>query len=192
MDELELLEILSHTEPCERTRVQIQEHGSDRFKNLSSLDHEKGHCVWCATKLQGKKRRWCSETCVRSAQFHCHPQDPSSKIYRLIFKQQWACARCGESYEDIIRKMIRDTYEKMNRIGSYGWQHDGRFRPRTAEDPERKISLHLVGYGTGDRWQTDHIIPIHKGGKGIANENLQTLCVPCHKAKTRDDIHGWV
>ncbi len=33
------------------------------------------------------------------------------------------------------------------------------------------------------KWQLDHIVPlIDKGSKGL--ENMQTLCLDCHKAKT--------
>ncbi|WP_350029168.1 HNH endonuclease signature motif containing protein [Caballeronia sp. ATUFL_F1_KS39] len=34
--------------------------------------------------------------------------------------------------------------------------------------------------------EVDHIIPLYKGGTDRPT-NLQSLCVPCHDAKTRDD-----
>jgi 5-methylcytosine-specific restriction protein A len=33
----------------------------------------------------------------------------------------------------------------------------------------------------------DHIIPLAQGGQDIPS-NVQCLCRPCHKAKTRDDF----
>lgn len=33
-------------------------------------------------------------------------------------------------------------------------------------------------------WQADHIVPVAEGGGACGLENLQTLCTPCHKAKT--------
>ena len=37
--------------------------------------------------------------------------------------------------------------------------------------------------------QVDHITPLFKGGTNDV-ENLQALCYPCHKDKTRIDM-GW-
>ena len=32
--------------------------------------------------------------------------------------------------------------------------------------------------------QVDHILPISRGGRRFAEDNLQPLCAPCHSAKT--------
>lgn len=39
-----------------------------------------------------------------------------------------------------------------------------------------------AGRTTG--WDADHITPVEHGGGSCGIENLQTLCHPCHKAKT--------
>lgn len=39
-----------------------------------------------------------------------------------------------------------------------------------------------------DTWQADHIIPVHKGGGACGLDNYQTLCVECHKQKTKLDL----
>jgi 5-methylcytosine-specific restriction endonuclease McrA len=36
----------------------------------------------------------------------------------------------------------------------------------------------------GSLWEADHIVEVSNGGESIL-ENTQTLCVPCHKAKTK-------
>lgn len=38
-----------------------------------------------------------------------------------------------------------------------------------------------------DEWQADHIIPVHKGGGACNLDNFQTLCIDCHKNKTKTD-----
>ena len=38
-----------------------------------------------------------------------------------------------------------------------------------------------------DDWQADHIIPVYKGGGGCNLDNYQTLCLDCHKTKTKQD-----
>ncbi len=37
-----------------------------------------------------------------------------------------------------------------------------------------------------NKWQIDHIIPLTRGGKHVI-ENLQLICIECHKKKTRED-----
>lgn len=35
--------------------------------------------------------------------------------------------------------------------------------------------------------EMDHVVPLHKGGSND-DDNLQMLCVPCHRKKTRDEL----
>lgn len=39
------------------------------------------------------------------------------------------------------------------------------------------------GSDTDWQWEADHILPLIDGG-GFGLDNLQTLCLPCHRAKT--------
>jgi len=39
-----------------------------------------------------------------------------------------------------------------------------------------------------ERVQVDHIVPVSRGGSEFDNANLQTLCRPCHKEKTRQEL----
>lgn len=176
MTELELVQPLDVVEPCAAAKAQLQDHGSGRYMHLSKLKNQKGHCTWCEKWLTGRQQRWCSEKCAQSALWYCQPQAPASKIHRLIFTQNCACAGCGQSFEEEIRDMIRKRHHQWNGV-------DTMF---TKEVPE-KISLYYLGYGTGDQWQTDHIVPVHQGGKGIDPANLQVLCVECHKTKTIEE-----
>jgi len=187
-DEMEMLQPLSFVEPCQRALDQFAKNGSRRTMNLSELEAPAGQCVWCDSKLTGRKRRWCSEACAHAAMFRANPQSPAGKAYRLIHEQNWACKRCGLSFEDDLRKKIRRKHEAENRIGSIVWLPN--YRTRVEGDPESKITYYQVGDQTGHLFQTDHIIPVHKGGAGIEPSNLQVLCVPCHKAKTREDYRG--
>ena len=37
----------------------------------------------------------------------------------------------------------------------------------------------------GDFWEADHIVPVAEGGGEASLNNFQTLCVPCHARKTK-------
>jgi len=37
-------------------------------------------------------------------------------------------------------------------------------------------------------WHADHIFPVFRGGGACGLDNFQTLCVDCHKEKTRKDL----
>ena len=39
----------------------------------------------------------------------------------------------------------------------------------------------------GQRWEIDHITPLGLGGRD-APDNLQVVCAPCHRDKTRRDV----
>jgi len=54
---------------------------------------------------------------------------------------------------------------------------------------EREVFRKLVGVPAsrdGDWWDADHIKPVVEGGGECGFENYRTLCIPCHKAVTRE------
>jgi 5-methylcytosine-specific restriction protein A len=64
---------------------------------------------------------------------------------------------------------------------SIGFQKPSR-RVRMAIQYKR-INLRCENCGHVGVLETDHIVPLHKGGKDEWS-NLQALCVSCHRAKT--------
>ena len=72
--------------------------------------------------------------------------------------------------------------------------HDGRLRGRKAQarrlrlwtkDPHCAMCKRLTDYPDG--FHADHIVPLFKEGKD-EDKNLQVLCIPCHEAKTNEDL----
>lgn len=174
IDELNLMQPVILVEPCSYALSQLEACGSRRGFNPSDIKGRIGRCAWCDKRLKGARRKWCSDQCVQSMAFRCFPQQPDVKMHRLIHKQGFACAGCGESFEQEIRAKILHEFNYWNK------------HKKPGSKPEL-VSYFRLGYGTGDRWQTDHIIPIFKGGKGICPTNIQVLCVPCHKSKTIEE-----
>lgn len=57
-----------------------------------------------------------------------------------------------------------------------------------------KIVIQLLGgvcasCGSTEELEIDHVSPVWKGGRHDAT-NLQVLCYPCHKVKTKADCVG--
>lgn len=39
-----------------------------------------------------------------------------------------------------------------------------------------------------ERWEADHIVAVVNGGGGVGLNGYQTLCIECHKKKTKGDL----
>lgn len=131
-------------------------------------------CAWCNTQPVKGRRKYCSPDCQLSTHMHCYPQSNESKSFILMHLQACACVGCGLSFEELLVKKINRWWIEFN-------------EPRGRWYKAGKIQL--IGYfyitcQTGDIIQVDHITPLHKGGRGIGLENVQVLCVGCHKKKT--------
>lgn len=147
---------------------------------MDKLQPQDRKCAWCETEyITGRRRKYCSDTCDMMSLFFCFPQHPSAKAFILIELQGCACARCGLSYEDELQQKIDRRWRDQHTKPSYNsrWEPD-----------DSPVSYFWCGYGTGDRLQVDHIIPLHKGGDGVGLHNVQVLCIDCHKEKTKEDL----
>ena len=143
----------------------IEKQPKVRSFNLSDLPVLKGLCCWCnVSRIAPGRRRYCGQDCIDAALLFCHPQSPRTKMYVLLQLQDCTCVGCGEIFDEEIRQMIERKASKAK--------------------PEEKVSLGWLGYGTGDKWHVDHVIPIFRGGRGVCSENIQVLCVKCHLKKT--------
>jgi 5-methylcytosine-specific restriction endonuclease McrA len=127
-------------------------------------DSPQGTCRWCGEEIlfdSGKnkgsinrRRRW-HQTCVDVY----NASDPREARRRVRKRDRGRCADCGV-----------DTYKVRRELRKVG-------RGRTRATRER-------GYKPGQSfWELDHIVPLIDGGSHD-DENLQTLCTPCHTRKT--------
>lgn len=159
-------------EPHDIVKVFLYKFPHKRYLCLSDLPKPeiKGVCHWCRLNIvPSGKRKYCSEDCAKSALFYCVPQNRINKAYRFIYIQKCCCTLCGESFEHLIQEII-DWYVKFfKKKGSY-----------------EKVHLGSIGYRL-DGFDTDHIIPIYKGGMGVGVDNHQVVCSKCHLIKTANE-----
>lgn len=150
------------------------------------------------------RQTWYSDACVRK---YKEANDPEY-IRRMVFKRdKGICRECGldtmEFWKRIKRgqwgmapnhsdprfragrswrgEFLRDRYERAVRI----WRR--RAAQWRAAYSNRMVRLRAAGWNLERTtpYDVDHIIPVYAGGGQCSLANLQTLCHPHHKARTR-------
>jgi len=174
---VKLLEDITMREPGPLTLAAIIPMQRQRTLTMTYLRVIDGQCAWCnKVPLLSKRKKYCDSDCKNSAFFYCYPQSPSSKMWVFINRQNCACPLCGECFDDELAAKILLTRKRWDEgvKNGYKWMAG-------------KVSYHSIGDNTGDQWQVDHIIPLHRGGDGIGLNNIQVVCKACHQRKTTSE-----
>ena len=126
-------------------------------------------CRYCGRPLAPPRRDWCSASCRSKAlQAFSLANDPAYQRRAVWQRDRGRCAQCG-----------RDTRTLRDQL-------------KSADGPARELLYHTLLREGYDRhrldalllWEMDHLHPVAEGGGGTGLDNLQTLCIPCHKQKT--------
>ena len=83
------------------------------------------------------------------------------------------CRWCGVEVPDGYRNDLADV---DNVVGL----------PRTAPPLGECVAGGRAWWKKNALWECDHILPVAEGGGFCTIDNLRTLCVECHKAKTAE------
>ena len=124
----------------------------------------RGTCRWCGEAIlmesgdrlgaANLRRRWHSE-CVDIY----NASDPREARRRIRRRDRGICAECGLNTYTLRREFRELGRGRTREIRKRG------FKPRKS------------------LWELDHRVPLIDGGSH-GDENLQTLCTPCHTRKT--------
>jgi len=143
-------------------------------------------CRYCKKQIsQGKRyRAWCSNKCSRNAEIRTYSDHARTALRK---REQGVCKCCGED-TTLLDHELRLLQSAIK------WDND--LLPE-----QRRLYKHVletlltamkaVGYNCSPKcyawstlWQMDHILE-HADGGTLDPDNLQTLCIPCHKKKTK-------
>jgi hypothetical protein len=160
-------------------------------------------CRWCGEEVPKGRRSWCSDACVQEFTIR---RSSSTLRFHVERRDGGVCAECGldtDRVERIFRQlrggyrghsrmwMARSWRTQREQISGYGLNVADNvrrhWRARWKAWQDRLIEAgwdHETRNGTKSLWQADHIEAVIEGGGGCGLDNIQTLCVPCHKKDT--------
>ena len=136
-------------------------------------------CRWDQKPVAPGRLSYCSDACQIEVDIRT---SASSLRYHVKRRDKGVCAKCGCKTAKLKRVLnhARRSVQELSR--GPGKTNERRFRTEA-----KAIDLLLIRLGFNSNksfWEVDHIVELSSDGESSL-ENTQTLCVPCHKAKTR-------
>ena len=133
-----------------------------------------GGCRWCDGAIRPPRRTFCSAACVHEYKIRSNTQYMRRCVYR---RDRGICAICGVSTALIGKAILAaETQDEAARI-----------RTLFSVPASRKVWRRKFGSAVFD---VDHIRPVCQGGGLAGLDNLQTLCLSCHKCVTWSQCAG--
>jgi hypothetical protein len=113
-----------------------------------------------------RRRTFCGDACVERWKLK---SDPSFLRSRVAKRDRGRCAQCGLRCRDLEKglRLLRDVLRRQGKSKVYG-------DLRRALKIESRLTL----------WDADHIRAVVDGGGECGLDNMQTLCLWCHRQKT--------
>jgi 5-methylcytosine-specific restriction endonuclease McrA len=121
----------------------------------------RGLCRWCALEVPPRRFTFCSAYCVHEWKLRTQPAYLREQVF---LRDRGVCAGCGVDTIAALRDVKRSRGTRRAQLMLH-W---------ALKLPIRK-SL----------WEADHIVPVVEGGGECDLENIQTMCLRCHRALTR-------
>lgn len=141
-----------------------------------------GHrlCRWDQKPVAKGRQSYCSDACRIEVDIRT---SANSLRYHVKQRDKGVCANCRldtTRLRRIFDHASRSFYELRHGIGST----DRSWWAGEFSQSKRSILYRLDFNSDTSFWEADHIVEVVNGGESSL-ANTQTLCVPCHKAKTK-------
>lgn len=152
--------------------------------------HKDGHCDRCGKKLEGRRKRWCSDECSAWAWGEFSRQhDWNSARQAALARDGHKCVRCGSDGSP-----PKDEWDKLPKRPRL--PENWRDMPEEAHKEHHRLcrAAEKAENGLVARFQLEvnHIVPRNGGGYGRGChhhlDNLETLCAPCHDLVTSEQV----
>lgn len=150
--------------------------GWERWPQRKTLDGQTYLCRWCAKPLTDRCTSYCSRECQSEIETRCIFAALRMELYH---QRGHVCEHCGINLEDLetFFNWYESLYHKVHR-DNRNW-HLVNWWPGPLE--LRKS----FGYaGNAGLWECNHKLALIEGGNLVDPENLEILCLKCHKVHT--------
>lgn len=109
----------------------------------------------CGKKLEGRRRRWASDACIKPCLIKYLIRRGDSHTIRcaLFARDRGICARCG-----------KDAHR---------------------EEQEMRRERNIYETARNHRWEAHHTFAVADGGGGCDLDGYETLCLDCHKEENK-------
>ena len=123
-------------------------------------------CRECGLEVPKGRRTFCGDACVDRWKLKTDPSFLRSRVWK---RDKGRCAGCGLRCKDLEKGLLllREVLARQGGAKIYA-------SVRKALKIQSRHSL----------WDADHIRAVAEGGGECGLENMQTLCLWCHRGKT--------
>lgn len=139
-----------------------------RYSTITRNEYGFPKCRWCGGSVRPPNRTMCSPLCVHEIKLRTSANYLRKEVYK---RDKGICSGCGIDTKEIA-KIARNIKNKS---------HKKQFLKQYNINSTRKIWKYKNG---GGLWDADHIIGVRNGGGQCSLDNIQTMCISCHKTKT--------
>jgi 5-methylcytosine-specific restriction protein A len=136
----------------------------------------------CGKPIPKGRRSWASQACVEEWKIRNWPAVARQKVWK---RDRGICAACGRDSAIMHESAKRDRSVWMAR------RPDMEHHPSDLETArlryQHALNLWFAARPriTHHAWEMDHKLEVVNGGGQCGLDNLQTLCIACHRQKTR-------
>src|ERR1051325_5461590 len=134
-------------------------------------------CRWDQAIIPKGRRTFCGKkNCIHEVSMRTNP----GYLRRLVFRRdKGVCGKCGCDTPKLwsVMSHAASAYREIGKREPYfEWHWEAVWQVLAAIGFNRRSDAAL--------WEADHVVEVVRGGDSCL-ENMQTLCIPCHKLKTK-------
>lgn len=130
-------------------------------------------CRWCNVEVPENRQTFCSKECV----IEWKVRMDKAFLRRMVWKRDRSvCAICATNC-DKWRRELRREWKGILALSS----------PSERQRREKGFrAAHPYFFQRETFWDADHVVPVVEGGGEAGLDNIQTLCLFCHRKKTSE------